>query len=58
MVAFEGTGRIQHIFDNLLQPFAVRLVRKGLLHFLDNGGNLFGQAFLVGGRYGCRAFIT
>ena len=58
MVAFEGACRIQHIFDNLLQPFAVRLVRKGLLHFLDDGGNLLGQAFLVGGRYGCRAFIT
>ena len=28
MVAFEGACRIQHIFDNLLQPFAVRLVRE------------------------------
>lgn len=58
MVAFEGTGRIQHIFDNLFQPLAVRLVRKDLLHFLDDGGNLLGQAFLFGGRHRCRTFIA
>ncbi len=31
---------------------------KSLLHFLDDGGNLFGQQFLFNGRYGCRALVT
>ena len=58
MVALEGTGRVQHILNDLFQPFAVRLVRKGLFRSFDDGGYLFGQAFLFGGRYCCRAFIT
>ena len=51
VVALEGTGRVQHIFDNLFQPFAVRLVREGILRPLDDGGGLLRQAFLLGGRH-------
>ena len=58
MVAFESPCRVQHILDGLLQPCAVCLVRKCLLHFLNDGGNLFGQQFLFNGRYGCRAPLT
>ena len=50
VVTLESTGRVQHIFDDLPHPPAVRLVRKGLLRPLDDGGNLSGQAFLLGGR--------
>ena len=58
MVSFESPCRVQHILDGLLQPCAVCLVRKCLLHFLNDGGNLFGQQFLFNGRYGCRALVT
>lgn len=58
MVALEGAGWVQHILYSLLQPLAVRLVRESLFHPLDDGGNLFGQAFLLGSRNSCRAFIT
>ena len=58
MVALEGAGRVQHILDDLLHPPAVRLVRKGLLRPLDDGGDLFGQAFLFGGRDSRRAPVT
>lgn len=58
VVALEGAGWVQHILYDLFQPFAVRLVRKGLFHPLDNGGYLFGQAFVFGSRNSRRAFIT
>lgn len=58
MVAFERPCRVQHILDDLFQPCTVCLVRKGLLHFLDDGGNLFGQLFLFSGRHSCRALVT
>ena len=50
MVALEGAGRVQHILDDLLHPPAVRLVRKGLLRPLNDGGDLFRQSFLLYGR--------
>ena len=49
VVPFEGAGRVQHILDDLPHPPAVRLVREGLLRPLDDGGDLSGQAFLLGG---------
>lgn len=58
MVAFESPCRMQYILDGMFKPCAVCLVRKSLLHFLDDGGNLFGQPFLLNGRYGCRALVT
>lgn len=58
MVALEGADRVQHVLYGLLQPLAVRLIRKGLFYPLDDGGYLFGQAFLFGGRYCRRASIT
>ena len=58
MVSFESPCRVQHILDGLLQPCAVCIVRKCLLHFLNDGGNLFGQQFLFNGRYGRRALVT
>ena len=50
VVALKGANRVQHILYDLSHPPAVRLVRKGLLRPLDDGGNLSGQAFLLGGR--------
>lgn len=58
VVPLEGTGRVQHILDDLPHPPAVRLVREGLLRPLDDGGDLSGQAFLLGGRDSCRAPVT
>ena len=58
MVAFEGAGRVQHILDGLFQPFAVCLVREGLFNMLDDGRNLSGQPFLLGGRNSCSALVT
>ena len=58
VVPLEGAGRVQHILDDLLHPFAVRLVREGLLRPLDDGGDLSGQAFLLGGRDSRRAPVT
>ena len=58
VVTLESTGRVQHIFDDLPHPPAVRLVRKGLLRPLDDGGDLSGQAFLLGGRDSRRAPVT
>ena len=58
VVPFEGAGRVQHILDDLPHPPAVRLVREGLLRPLDDGGNLSGQAFLLGGRNSRRAPVT
>ena len=58
VVPLEGAGRVQHILDDLPHPPAVRLVREGLLRPLDDGGNLFGQAFLFGGRDSRRAPVT
>ena len=49
VVPLEGAGRVQHILDDLLHPFAVRLVREGLLRPLDDGGDLSGLAFLLYG---------
>lgn len=58
MVALEGAGRVQHILDDLPHPPAVRLVRKGLLRPLDDGGNLFRQSFLLYGRDSRRAPVA
>ena len=58
VVALEGAGRVQHILDDLPHPPAVRLVREGLLRPLDDGGDLFRKAFLLGGRHGCRAPVA
>ena len=58
VVALEGVGRVQHILDDLPHPPAVRLVREGLLRPLDDGGDLFRQAFLLSGRHGCRAPVA
>ena len=58
VVALEGAGRVQHILDDLPHPPAVRLVREGLLRPLDDGGDLFRKAFLLGGRHGCRALVA
>ena len=58
VVPFEGAGRVQHILDDLPHPPAVRLVREGLLRPLDDGGDLSGQAFLLGGRDSRRAPVA
>ena len=58
MVPLKGANRVQHILDDLLHPPAVRLVREGLLRPLDDGGDLFRQAFLLSGRHGCRAPVA
>lgn len=58
MVALESPRRMQYILDGLFKPRAVCLVRKGLLHVLDDGSNLLGQQFLLNGRYDCRALVT
>ena len=58
VVPLEGAGRVQHILDDLLHPFAVRLVREGLLRPLDDGGDLSGQSFLLYGRDSRRASVT
>ena len=58
MVALEGAGRVQHILDDLPHPPAVRLVRESFLRPLDDGGDLFRQAFLLSGRHGCRAPVA
>lgn len=58
MVVLEGADRIQHILDGLPHPPAVRLIREGLLRPLDDGGDLFRKAFLLGGRRGHRALIA
>lgn len=58
VVPLEGSGRVQHILDDLSHPPAVRLVREGLLRPLDDGGDLSGQAFLLGGSYSRRAPVT
>ena len=58
VVALEGTGRVQHIFNDLPHPPAVRLVRKGLLRPLYDGGDLFRQPFLLGGRNSRRAPVA
>ena len=58
MVPFKRAGRVQHILDDLPHPPAVRLVREGLLRPLDDGGDLSGQAFLLGGRDSRRAPVT
>ena len=58
MIALEGAGRVQYILDDLLHPPAVRLVRESFLRPLDDGGDLFRQAFLLSGRHGCRAPVA
>ena len=58
VVPLKGVGRVQHILDDLPHPPAVRLVREGLLRPLDDGGDLFRQAFLLGGRDSRRAPVT
>ena len=58
MVPLEGANRVQHILDDLLHPPAVRLVRESFLRPLDDGGDLFRQAFLLSGRHGCRAPVA
>ena len=58
VVTLEGAGRVQHILDDLPHPPAVRLVRECILRPLDDGGDLSGQAFLLGGRDSCRAPVT
>ncbi len=58
VVALEGAGGVQNILDDQLQPFAVRLVRKGLFRPLDDGGKLLRKAFLLGGRHCRRAFVA
>nr|WP_243633618.1 hypothetical protein [Bacteroides sp. AF25-38AC] len=58
VVTLEGANRVQHILYDLSHPPAVRLVRKGLLRPLDDGGNLFRQPFLLGGGHGCRAPVA
>ena len=58
VVSLEGAGWVQHILDDLPHPLAVRLVREGLLRPLDDGGDLYGQACLLGGRDSRRASVT
>jgi len=58
VVALEGVGRVQHILDDLPHPPAVGLGRECVLRPLDDGGDLSGQAFLLGGRHGCRAPVA
>ena len=58
MVPLKGANRVQHILDDLLHPPAVRLVRESFLRPLDDGGDLFRQAFLLSGRHGCRAPVA
>ena len=58
VVTLEGAGRVQHILDDLPHPPAVRLVRECILRPLDDGGDLSGQAFLLGGRDSRRAPVT
>ena len=58
MVPLKGANRVQHIIDDLPHPPAVRLAREGILRPLDDGGNLFRQPFLLGGRHGCRAPVA
>ena len=58
VVTLEGAGRVQHILDDLPHPPAVRLVRESFLRPLDDGGDLFRQAFLLSGRHGCRAPVA
>ena len=58
VVPLEGAGRVQHILDDLPHPPAVGLVRECLLSPLDDGGDLSGQAFLLGGRHSRRAPVT
>ena len=58
VVSFEGAGRVQHILDDLPHPPAVRLVRKGLLRPLNDGGDLFRQSFLLYGRDSRRAPVA
>ncbi len=58
VVTLKGTGRVQHILDDLPHPPTVRLVREGLISPLDDGGDLFRQTFLLGGRHSRRAPVT
>ena len=58
VVPLEGTGRVQHILDDLPHPPAVGLGRECVLRPLDDGGDLSGQAFLLGGRDSRRASVT
>lgn len=58
MVPFKRAGRVQHILDDLPHPPAVRLVSEGLFRPLDDGGNLFRQPFLLGGRHSRRAPVA
>gem|GEM_PF-5707466 len=58
VVPLKGANRVQHILDDLLHPPAVRLVRESFLRPLDDGGDLFRQAFLLGGSYSRRASVT
>ena len=58
VVALKGANRVQHILYDLSHPPAVRLVRKGLLRPLDDGGDLSGQAFLHGGWNSRRAPVA
>lgn len=58
VVPLEGAGRVQHILDDLPHPPAVGLVRECLLSPLDDGGDLSGQAFLLGGRHSRRAPVA
>lgn len=58
VVSFEGAGWVQHILDDLPHPPAIRLVRESFLRPLDDGGDLFRQAFLLSGRHGCRAPVA
>ena len=58
VVALEGVGRVQHILDDLPHPPAVGLVRESFLRPLDDGGDLFRQAFLLSGRDGRRAPVA
>ena len=58
VVPLECPGWVQHILDDLSHPPAVRLVREGLLSPLDDGGDLFRQTFLLGGRHSRRSPVT
>ena len=58
VVSFEGAGWVQHILDDLPHPPAIRLVREGLFRPLDDGCDLSGQAFLLGGRDSRRAPVA
>lgn len=58
VITLKSPRGMQDILDDLFHPFAVSLLREGLFRSLDDGGDLSGQAFLLGGRDSRRAPVT